>query len=76
MRSDGWGFCILIFYISNTLSGSNSKGTKRYTVKSHFPSICRGLVFVSIQPLCVLIGAFTPFTFKVTVDMYVLIDIL
>ena len=36
-----------------------------------------GLVFVSIQPVCVfLVGAFSPLTFKVIIDMYVLIAIL
>ena len=35
-----------------------------------------GLVFVSIQPLCLSVGAFNPFTFNVTIDMYVLIAIL
>ena len=32
--------------------------------------IYRGLVFVSIQPMCLLVGAFNTFTFKVTIDMY------
>ena len=37
-----------------------------------------GLVFVSIQPvyLCLLVGAFSPLTFTVIIDMYVLIAIL
>ena len=34
------------------------------------------LVSVSIQPIYVLVGAFSPFTFKVIIDMYVLIAIL
>ena len=31
-----------------------------------------GLVFVSIHPasLCLLVGAFNPFTFKVIIDMH------
>ena len=29
------------------------------------------LIFVSIQSVCVLVGAFNPFTFKIIVDMYV-----
>ena len=33
--------------------------------------IYRGLVFVSIQTVfCLLVGAFNPFTFKVTIDKY------
>ena len=28
------------------------------------------LVFVSIQPVCLLIGAFNPFTFKVIFEKY------
>ena len=35
-----------------------------------------GLVFVSIQPVCLLVGAFNPFTFKVIIDTYVPIAIL
>ena len=35
-----------------------------------------GLVFVSIQPVCLLVGTFSPLTFKVISDMYVLIAIL
>ena len=27
-----------------------------------------GLVFVSIQPVCLLVGAFDPFTFKLVID--------
>ena len=34
-----------------------------------------GLVFVSIQPVYVLVGAFNPFTFKVIIDIYVPIAI-
>ena len=34
-----------------------------------------GLVFVSIQPLCLLVGAFNLFTFKVIIDIYVPIAI-
>ena len=34
-----------------------------------------GLVLVSIQPVCVLVGAFNPFTFKVIIDIYVPIAI-
>ena len=34
------------------------------------------LVFVSIQPVYVLVWAFSPLTFKVIIDMYVLIAIL
>ena len=30
------------------------------------------LVFVSVSPVCLLIGAFNPFIFKVIIDMYVL----
>jgi len=33
-------------------------------------SIFRGLVFVSIQPVCLLVGAFNPFTFKVITNKY------
>ena len=33
-------------------------------------SIYRGLVFVSIQPVFVLTGAFILFTFKVIIDKY------
>ena len=33
-------------------------------------SIYRGLVFVSIQPVFLLVGAFNPFTFKVIIDKY------
>ena len=33
-------------------------------------NIYRGLVFVSIQPLCLFVGAFNPFTFKVIIDKY------
>ena len=29
------------------------------------------LIFVSVQPVCVFIGAFKPFTFKVIIDIYV-----
>ena len=32
------------------------------------------LVFVSIQPVCLLVGEFNPFTFKVIV-IYVLTDV-
>ena len=35
-----------------------------------------GLGFVYIQPVRLLVGAFSPFTFKVITDMYVLIPIL
>ena len=35
-----------------------------------------GLVFASIQPVCLLVGAFNPFTFKVIIDIYVPIAIL
>ena len=39
-------------------------------------SIYMGLVFVSIPPvLCLLVGAFNPFTFKVIIDIYVPISI-
>ena len=30
-----------------------------------------GLVFVTILPVCLLVGAFSPFTFKVIIDIYV-----
>ena len=33
-------------------------------------SIYRGLVFVSIQPVCLLVWIFNPFTFKVIIDKY------
>ena len=33
-------------------------------------NIYRGLVFVSIQPIFVSVGAFNPFTFKVIIDKY------
>lgn len=33
------------------------------------------LVFVSIQPVCVSVGAFNQFTFKVIIDMHELIII-
>ena len=29
-----------------------------------------GVVSVSIQPVCLLVGAFNPFTFKVIIDKY------
>ena len=35
-----------------------------------------GLVFVFIQPVSLLFGAFSPLTFKVIIDVYVLIAIL
>ena len=35
-----------------------------------------GLVFVSIQPLYIVFGKFSPFAFKVLVDRCMLIDIL
>ena len=34
------------------------------------------LIFAYIQPLCLFIGEFSPFTFKVIIDRYVLIAIL
>ena len=34
-----------------------------------------GFVFVSIQPICLLVGAFNPFIFKVIIDIYVPIAI-
>ena len=34
------------------------------------------LVFLSIQPVCVLVGALNPITFKVIIDIYVPIAIL
>ena len=34
-----------------------------------------GLVFVSIQPVCLLVGAFNPFTFKVIINAYVSITV-
>ena len=34
-----------------------------------------GLVFVSIQPVCLLVGAFNPFTFNVIIDIYLPIAI-
>ena len=34
-----------------------------------------GLVFVSIQPVCLLVGAFNPFTFEVIIVIYVPIAI-
>ena len=30
-----------------------------------------GFISVSIQPVCLLVGAFNPFTFKAIIDMYV-----
>ena len=33
------------------------------------------LILVSIQSVCVLVGAFAPFTFKVIIDIYVPIAI-
>ena len=30
-----------------------------------------GLVFVTILPVCLLVGAFSPFTFKVIINIYV-----
>ena len=33
-------------------------------------NIYRGLVIVSIQPVFVLVGTFSPFTFKVIIDKY------
>ena len=38
-------------------------------------NIYMGLVFASIQPVCLLVGAFNPFTFKVIIDIYVPIAI-
>ena len=35
-----------------------------------------GLLSVSIQPLCLFIGTFSPFAFKGIIDTYVLIAIL
>ena len=32
-----------------------------------------GLTFVSIQPVCLLIGRFNPFMFEIIIDMHVLI---
>ena len=29
-----------------------------------------GLIFVSIHPVCLLVGTFNPFTFKVIIDKY------
>ena len=37
---------------------------------SFVDNIYRGLVFVFIQPVCLLVGAFNPFTFKVIIDKY------
>ena len=34
-----------------------------------------GLVFVSIQPVCLLVGALNPFTLIVIIDIYVPIAI-
>ena len=34
-----------------------------------------GLVFVSIQPVCLLVGAFSLFVFKIIINMYVLLFI-
>ena len=34
-----------------------------------------GLVFVSIQPVCLLVGAFNPFTFNVIIDIFLPIAI-
>ena len=34
-----------------------------------------GLVFLFIQPVCLLVGAFNAFTFKVIIDIYVPIAI-
>ena len=34
-------------------------------------SIYMGLVFLSIQPVYLLVAAFNPFTFKTIIDMYV-----
>ena len=30
-----------------------------------------GLVFVSIQPVCLLVGTFNPFTLKIITDIYI-----
>ena len=38
-------------------------------------NIYTDLVFVPIQPVCLLVGAFNPFTFKVIIDIYVPISI-
>ena len=38
-------------------------------------SVYMGLVFVFNQSLCILVGAFNPFTFKVIIDIYVPIAI-
>ena len=34
------------------------------------------LVFISTQPICLVVGAFTPFAFKVIIDVYDPITIL
>ena len=39
-------------------------------------SIYKGHVFISIQPVCLLVGAFNLLTFKVIIDIYVPIAIL
>ena len=42
---------------------------------SFVDNIYRGLVFVFIQPVCLLVGAFNPFTFKVIIDKHNLVGI-
>ena len=39
--------------------------------ESFIGRIYMGLVFVSIQPLCLLIGAFSPFIFNLLIDLFV-----
>ena len=50
-----------------------SLGLKWVSCRQH---IYIGFVFASIQSVCVLVGAFNTFTFKVITDIYVPIAIL
>ena len=50
-----------------------SSGLKWVTCRQHINLLC---FFIHFYTLCLLIGAFIPFTFKVIIDMYVCIAIL
>ena len=55
-----------------TADADCSHEIKRYLLigrkaMTNLDSIYTGLVFVFIQPFCLLVGAFNPFTFKVTI---------
>ena len=65
-------FAWIIFFHAFTFSLYVSLGLKQVSCQQHIYGSC---FFVHSTSLCLLVGAFNPFTFKVIIDMYVTIAI-